>query len=183
MASERGADMSKMMGANTGRIGMPWIGWLAMACVALAGTAQAQAPNMNDMIKDQLSNIPTGEAGVEQILAPMEERLELSAEQKAEIKPVVTEMVADFESARAKFESGEYTVMKMMMELNMKGEAAAAKVEPMLNEKQLAEYQTMRKEQKREAQLLRQKAMREMMEMRQEKAELKTEVEVKVEGK
>ena len=139
----------------------------ALAVIGLPFLAIAQSSGSNAMITEQLERIPTGEQGVDQIMKPMEERLELSSEQVGEIRPIVTEMVGNFESAKGKFEAGEYTVMKMMMELNVQGERAATRVEAYLSETQLAEYKAMRSEQKVRMMEERRKAMQQMMKARQ----------------
>jgi hypothetical protein len=100
----------------------------------------------------------------------MTARLDLSEKQVEEIRPIVGELVSSFESAKGKFETGEYTVMKMMMEMNAQGERAATLVEPHLSETQLAEYQAMRSEQKARMMDERRKAMQDMMKARQAEA-------------
>jgi hypothetical protein len=140
---------------------------VALAVTSLPFLASAQSSGSNAMIAEQLERIPTGEQGVDQIMQPMETRLELTTEQVGEIRPIVTEMVGNFESAKGKFESGEYTVMKMMMELNVQGERAATRVESYLSETQLAEYKAMRSEQKMRMMEERRKAMQQMMKARQ----------------
>ena len=146
-----------------------FVAWM-VCLVTLAGLVlpiSASAQSSNAMIKEQLERIPTGEAGNDQIMTPMAQRLELSSDQVGEIRPIVSDMVGNFESAKGKFEAGEYTVMKMMMEMNVEGEKAATLVEAHLSEKQLAEYKAMRTEQKMRMMEERQKAMREMMKARQ----------------
>jgi len=137
---------------------------------AVPAVASAQAGDTNAMIKAQLEQIPTGEEGIERIMKPMTERLELSDAQVAEIRPIVSELVGSFESARSKFETGEYTVMKMMMEMNAQGERAATLVEPHLSPAQQTKYQAMRDEQKLRMAEERRKAMQEMMKARQASA-------------
>ncbi len=141
---------------------------LALAIGALAPTsAEAQ---MNPMMKEQLDRIPTGEEGVKQILDPMTERLQLTDDQLTEVRPIVEGLVSDMESAKAKLETGETTIMKFMMEMNMQGEAAATQIEQHLTETQLAEYTAMREEQKMRMMEERRKAMQAMMKARQEAA-------------
>jgi len=140
---------------------------VAACCLLAASVASAQ---MNPMMKEQLDRIPTGEDGVQQILAPMTERLQLSEQQVGEVRPIIEDLVSSMESARSKLESGETTVMKFMMEMNMQGEAAAGEVEKYLDEQQLAEYAEMREEQKLRMAQERRKAMQEMMKARQEAA-------------
>ena len=142
----------------------------ALAMAVVLGAATTATAQMNPMMKEQLDRIPTGEAGVKSILDPMTERLSLSAEQIDQVRPIIVEMVSNMESAKAKLESGETTIMKFMMEMNMQGEAAATEVEQHLSEEQLAEYSAMRAEQKLRMQEERRKAMQQMMKARQEAA-------------
>lgn len=142
----------------------------ALLLMAMPSLGLAQANDTNALIKAQLEQIPTGEEGIEKIMTPMTQRLELSDAQVSEIRPIVSDLVGSFESARSKFESGEYTVMKMMMEMNAQGERAATLVEPHLSPTQLAEYQAMRDEQKLRMAEERRKAMQEMLKARQASA-------------
>ncbi len=142
---------------------------LAVVLGAIAPFA-ATAQQMNPMVKEQLDRIPTGEEGVNQILEPMKTRLDLSDAQVAEVKPIVEELVAGMESGKADLESGETTIMKFMMQMNMQGEAAAKEIEQHLTEPQLAEYEAMRAEQKQRMMEERRKAMQAMMKARQDEA-------------
>jgi hypothetical protein len=141
---------------------------LVLAIGALAPLASDA--QMNPMMKEQLDRMPTGEEGVKQILAPMTERLQLTDDQLTEVRPIVEGLVADMASARSKLETGETTIMKFMMEMNMQGEAAATQIEQHLTETQLAEYAAMREEQKMRMMEERRKAMQAMMKARQEAA-------------
>jgi hypothetical protein len=142
----------------------------SLACLASIFVAMAASAQMNPMMKEQLDRIPSGDEGVAQILGPMTERLKLSDEQVTEVRPIIVELVSDMQSAKSKLESGETTVMKFMMEMNMQGEAAAAEVEQHLDEAQLAEYASMREEQKLRMAQERRRAMQKMMKARQEAA-------------
>jgi hypothetical protein len=142
----------------------------ALLVAAMPSAGLAQTADTNTMIRAQLEQIPTGEEGIAKIMKPMTERLELSDAQVAEIRPIVSDLVGSFESARSKFESGEYTVMKMMMEMNAQGERAATLVEPHLSATQLTAYQAMRDEQKMRMAEERRKAMQEMLRARQASA-------------
>jgi len=157
-----------------GRRMMRMISILAMAAsmllaagVLVPSGADAQ---MNPMMKEQLDRIPTGEEGIKQILDPMTERLGLTADQLKEVRPIVADLVSTMESAKAKLESGETTIMKFMMEMNASGESAATQIEQHLDEKQLTEYTAMRAEQKQRMMDERRKAMQEMMKARQAEA-------------
>jgi len=147
---------------------------VAVACALLAGLVigqpMAAIAQVNPMMKEQLDRIPTGESGVKQILDPMTQRLSLTDEQVGEVRPIIVDLVSNMASAKSKLESGETTIMKFMMEMNMQGEAAATQVEQHLNEAQLAEYTTMREEQKLRMMEERRKAMQQMMKARQAEA-------------
>lgn len=152
------------------------LGRTTRRCLVLAAAAawlfvaSAASAQMNEMMKEQLDRIPSGEEGVRQILDPMTARLQLSDEQVGEVRPIIEGLVSDMQSAKSRLESGESTVMKFMMEMNLKGEAAATQVEQYLDERQLAEYAEMREEQKLRMAEERRKAMQQMMKARQEAA-------------
>lgn len=122
---------------------------MADSHAAAAGTTDAADP-MKAMMDDQLAQIPSGEAGVSQIVGELDKRLDLTEAQEAEIRPIITKTVASMEKTRDRFKAGEISPMAMGMQLQMAGQKAATQVEPLLTETQKVEYGAMRQEQRRE---------------------------------
>lgn len=124
------------------------------ALLLLAGSspvraeAEAVAPGQ-EALQKRLDEIPSGEAGVKQVLASLDERLDLSPGQIEQIRPIVVDAVADMEKIRDRFQAGEITPMALVMQLQIAGQKSATLIEPHLSEAQAVDYAAMRQEQKR----------------------------------
>ena len=108
------------------------------------------ATSLKSQIEERLSEMPSGEEGVNRILSELDARLSLSAEQEKEIREVVARGVAELEALRARFKAGELTAMALGVQVQMKMQKMAVLIEPLLNPEQEKEYAAMRQEQRRE---------------------------------
>jgi hypothetical protein len=121
---------------------------------AMPGPGWAQdsmgSASMEKMVDERLSEIPTGEEGVQQVLNELDARLKLSPEQKKDVREPVEMMVAAMEKLRDRFKSGELNAMALAMKLQMEGQKSAMLIESLLSEAQQGEYAAMRQEQRRQ---------------------------------
>lgn len=128
-------------------------GLLLLACgLMLAQGASAQGAAGSDAAGGAETppfQMPTPEEAVTQIMTGLNERLTLSDEQKSEIRPTVVDMVAKIQKLRERFEAGELKPMALGMQLQMTEKKASALIDPVLDEKQRAEYAALRQEQRR----------------------------------
>ena len=128
-------------------------GLCLLACgVFVAQGASAQGAAGSDAAGGAESppfEMPTPEEAVTQIMTGLNERLTLSDEQKSEIRPTVVDMVAKIQKLRERFEAGELKPMALGMQLQMTEKKASALIDPVLDEKQRAEYAALRQEQRR----------------------------------
>jgi hypothetical protein len=114
------------------------------------GEPVAAKKSQSAMIEERLAEMPSGEEGVNRIVAELDARLTLSAEQKKDVREVVAGGVADLEKLRGRYESGELTAMAFGVQIQMRLQKLAVLIEPLLEPKQQAEYKVMRQEQRRE---------------------------------
>jgi len=118
----------------------------------LGGAAEgaAQASSLDQQVREQLDRIPTGEAGVDQIMSDLDARLKLTDEQKTDVREVVETGVANLAKLKARFESGELTAMAFGVQMQMQMQKLGVLVEPLLDPEQQTEYKAMRQEQRRQ---------------------------------
>ena len=114
------------------------------------GEGAVTKTSLESQIKERLAEMPSGEEGVNQILSQLDGRLSLSAEQKKDVREVVTQGVAELEKLTARFKSGELTAMALGVQVQMKMQKMAVLIEPLLDPDQQKEYAVMRQEQRRE---------------------------------
>jgi len=114
------------------------------------GEPVAAKKSQSEMIEERLAEMPSGEEGVNRIVAELDARLSLSAEQEKDVREAVAGGVADLEKLRGRFESGELTAMAFGVQIQMQLQKLAVLIEPLLEPKQQAEYKIMRQEQRRE---------------------------------
>lgn len=116
-----------------------------------ADSAAAGAPSgMQQMMNDSLDEIPSGKEGVDRIVGELTEQLTLTPEQQGEVRPVVTDTVAQMEKIRDRFKAGEITAMAMGMQMQMATQKSAVLIEPILTEEQQVTYAGLRQEQRRQ---------------------------------
>lgn len=131
------------------------ISWSLLMALLPAAAAEEPAPAggasaMQSAIEEQLAQIPSGEEGIALIMGELTQRLTLSEAQQKQIRPTVAQTVAAMEKSRDRFKAGEITPMALAMQIQMAGQKAAVLIEPVLDEKQQAEYALMRQEQRRQ---------------------------------
>jgi hypothetical protein len=116
--------------------------------------AESDAPSagtaLDKQVEEQLERMPSGEEGVNQIMAELDARLKLSSEQQKEVRSVVAQGVAALEKLRDRFKAGELTAMAFGVQVQMQMQKLGFLVEPLLNADQQGEYKAMRQEQRRE---------------------------------
>jgi len=117
---------------------------------AAAEEGTAAASSVQSALDRQLDELPSGEEGVAQILGELTRRLELSEAQQEQVEPILQDAVASMEKIRDRYRAGEISAMALGMQLQMAGQRAAGKVEPLLDAGQAEEYAQMRQEQRRE---------------------------------
>lgn len=130
-----------------------FLGFVTGAQPAVAdptGEAGAAKKSQSALIEERLSEMPSGEEGVNRIVAELDTRLALSSEQKKDVREVVVGGVAGLEKLRERYESGELTVMAFGVQVQMQLQKLAVLIEPLLDPEQEAEYKVMRQEQRRE---------------------------------
>lgn len=131
---------------------LKWGIFIVVCSLLMAQGAAAQGAADSDPSPEAPSvpfEMPTPEEAVTQIMTGLDERLTLSDEQKSEIRPTVVDMVAKIQKLRERFEAGELKPMALGMQLQMTEKKASALIDPVLDEKQRAEYAALRQEQRR----------------------------------
>ena len=131
---------------------LKWGTFIVVCSLLMAQGAAAQGAADSDPSPKAPSvpfEMPTPEEAVTQIMTGLDERLTLSDEQKSEIRPTVVDMVAKIQNLRERFEAGELKPMALGMQLQMTEKKASALIDPVLDEKQRAEYAALRQEQRR----------------------------------
>jgi hypothetical protein len=124
-------------------------GGMGMGAGASSGAATS-SDSMKKMMDQQLDRIPSGEAGVDQIMGELTKGLTLTPEQQKDIRPTIVNTVASMEKSRDSFKAGEITPMAMAMQVQMAGQKAAVLIEPILDEDQMVKYKAMRQAQRRQ---------------------------------
>jgi hypothetical protein len=115
-----------------------------------AGEAGAAKKSQSALIEERLAEMPSGEEGVNRIVAELDARLALSSEQEKDVREVVVGGVAALEKLRERYESRELTAMAFGVQVQMRMQKLAVLIEPLLDPDQEAEYKVMRQEQRRE---------------------------------
>ena len=131
---------------------LKWGIFIVVCSLLMSQGAAAQGAADSDPSPEAPSvpfEMPTPEEAVTQIMTGLDERLTLSDEQKSEIRPTVVDMVAKIQKLRERFEAGELKPMALGMQLQMTEKKASALIDPVLDEKQRAEYAALRQEQRR----------------------------------
>ncbi|MCS5637986.1 MAG: hypothetical protein NZ990_15815 [Myxococcota bacterium] len=130
------------------------LGILLLAAAVGAAEGDAQAPagasTLDQQVKEQLDRIPVGEEGVQQIMAELDARLELTDEQKQDVREVVETGVAALAKLRGRFDSGELTAMAFGVQMQMQMRKLGFLVEPLLDPDQQIEYKAMQQQQRRQ---------------------------------
>lgn len=83
---------------------------------------------------------------VERQVTDMRERLKLTSDQEAKIKPIIEESVQKMVAMREKMEPGNPPSEEMMAEMRANREATAKKISEVLTKDQQAEYEKMMSE-------------------------------------
>jgi len=125
---------------------------LGLLSFVLAQGVWAQGADSSDSADasgSQPFEMPTSEEAVKQIMGGLDERLTLNDTQKTEIQPIVVNMVASIQKLRDRFEAGELKPMALGMQLQMAEKKASTQIDPLLDEKQRAQYAALRQEQRR----------------------------------
>lgn len=125
------------------------LGLVSLLLVQGAWAQGAAGSDSADALEDQPFKMPTSEEAVKQIMGGLDERLTLSDTQKTEIRPTVVNMVASIQKLRERFDAGELKPMALGMQLQMAEKKASALIDPILDEKQRAQYAALRQEQRR----------------------------------
>ena len=112
--------------------------WAEAPAAEAAPDVSARAPEEN-MTKEEM---------VEGMMTRLDERLTLSQEQKAKIRPMVDEHLTALRSLREKFESEEVGMLTLMMEMRAADTTLDETITPILDAKQNEEYLVLRTEQR-----------------------------------
>ena len=123
--------------------------WAPGLCLA-DSHAKAPGASLEEQVQEQLERLPTGEAGIDQIMAELDARLKFSDEQRTDIRSVVAQGVAALAKLRERFEAHELTAMAFGVQVQMQMQKIGALVDPLLDPGQQAEYKVMRQEQRRQ---------------------------------
>lgn len=124
-----------------------WLPILALVFCLVPSFALAQDPS--EAMREQMADLPTGPEAVDQIMKGLGERLALSSEQEKEVRPHIEQMVASMKKLRDRFQAGELKPMALGMQIQMAEKKASVQIDPILDEKQRAEYAALRQEQRR----------------------------------
>jgi hypothetical protein len=125
------------------------LGLVSLLLVQGAWAQGAAGSDSADALENQPFKMPTSEEAVKQIMGGLDERLTLSDTQKTESRPTVVNMVASIQKLRERFDAGELKPMALGMQLQMAEKKASALIDPILDEKQRAQYAALRQEQRR----------------------------------
>ncbi len=123
--------------------------WAPGLCLA-DSHAKAPGASLEAQVQEQLERLPTGEAGIDQIMAELDARLKFSDEQRTDVRSVVAQGVAALEKLRERYEAHELTAMAFGVQVQMQMQKIGALVDPLLDPDQQAEYKVMRQEQRRQ---------------------------------
>jgi len=101
--------------------------------------------SMQQMIEEQLGNIPSAD----EVIAELTANLELSGEQASSIRPIVARMSKQMLALVEKFKAGELQAMGLMMQIQSMGTKAAREIESHLTPDQTKKYGQFRVEQRK----------------------------------
>ena len=123
--------------------------------------AAAKAPSadpMRAMLEERMSEIPSGEEGVNRLLSELTREVALSEQQQKEIRPIFEKMVATMQASKERFEAGTLSPMGVGMQVQMAARKAAKQIETHLDEEQKVKYAAILQAQRQQMMKAMQKA-------------------------
>ena len=105
-----------------------------------------------------MSEIPSGEEGVNRLLSELTKEVALSEQQQKEIRPIFEKMVATMQASKERFEAGTLSPMGVGMQVQMAARKAAKQVETHLDEEQKVKYAAILQAQRQQMMKAMQKA-------------------------
>lgn len=122
--------------------------WLKMQTTVMAGLALMCSVGV--VMSQRPEGAPKGPMGggqmVQRQLDEMKDRLKLTAEQEAKVKPILEESAKKMMAMREKMEPGTPPSEEMMTAMRENRETTAKKIDEVLTKEQQAEYQKMQSE-------------------------------------
>ena len=105
-----------------------------------------------------MSEIPSGEEGVNRLLSELTKEVALSEQQQKEIRPIFEKMVATMQASKERFEAGTLSPMGVGMQVQMAARKAAKQIETHLDEEQKVKYAAILQAQRQQMMKAMQKA-------------------------